>query len=311
MDHYHTDGIYTGESYAQSCRKYPFKQLVSRVYDLHSSLNVVAPLREGQHIVITFASHRPDGYRQEQLDFLRRIAPSLSLAVQKLLAYEEIEGREREKALQVAVINALTQEGNWEEKLLRLTRVLQTHIPLDYLFLVMEKDKQYGRGYGCLRIGFDEYQVFDTEGFFRMTGLTQQKYLALREQRPYAGPELLAGEAFEKASGKYALLGLLARTFHMQSNIALPLRLSHQGRFLLQVLAKKPQGLTAEHLALLEKITPSLAMTLENLLAYEQIKQLKERLEVEKEYLEDEINVNYKFETSSAPASRSKRYLKK
>jgi transcriptional regulator with GAF, ATPase, and Fis domain/CheY-like chemotaxis protein len=311
MEHFLTRGIYSGEAYQQLCRKYPFKRLASQTYGVRSSLNTVSPIRDGQSIVITFASRRPDGYRQEQLDFLERIIPSISLAVQKLLAYEEIEGREREKALQVAVIHALTEEGSWEQKLLRLTRVLQTHIPLDYLFLVLEKDKQYGRGYGCLRIGFDEYQVFDTEGFFRMTGLNAQKYLALREQRIYTGPELLAGEAFEKATAKYGILKLLAGTFQLQSNIAIPLRLSHPGRFVLNVLSKKPLGLTPEHLALLEKISAPLALTLENLLAYEEIKGLKERLEVEKEYLEDEINVNYKFEDIIGASQSLKEVFKK
>jgi transcriptional regulator with GAF, ATPase, and Fis domain len=310
-DHYNTTGIYTGEAYEQSCRNYPFKQLASQTYGLRSSLNVVAPIGTGQHIVITFASRRPDGYRPEQLDLLERIVPPLSLAVQKLLANEEILQREREKSLQVAVIHALTQEGSWEEKFLRLTRVLQMHIPFDYLYLLLEKDKQFGRGHAYRRIGFDEYQSIDTESFFRMTGINQQKYLAMREQRVYAGPELLAGEAFEKAAGKYALLGLLARTFDLQSNVAIPLKLSYQGRFVLNVLSKKPQGLTPEHLALLEKISAPLALTLENLLAYEEIKGLKERLEVEKEYLEDEINVNYKFEDIIGASQSLKEVFKK
>jgi transcriptional regulator with PAS, ATPase and Fis domain len=50
---------------------------------------------------------------------------------------------------------------------------------------------------------------------------------------------------------------------------------------------------------------------LENLLAYEEIKGLKERLQVEKEYLEDEINVNYKFEDIIGASQSLKEVFKK
>ncbi len=289
---------------------FPGKQTM---LDLALAECLVAPLRVNDCLsgFLCVWSRREGKFETPKLNLFQSIADQVAVAVANILANEEILQREREKALQVAVIHALAQEGSWEEKFLRLIRVLQKYIPLDYLYLLLEKDKQYGRGHAYRRIGFDEYQSIDTEGFFRMTGINASKYLTMREQRVHTGPELLAGEAFEKAAGKYALLGLLARTFELESSIAIPLKLSHQGRYVLSVLSKKPHGLTPEHLLLLEKLSDPLALTLENLLAYEEIKGLKERLEVEKEYLEDEINVNYKFEDIIGASQSLKEVFKK
>jgi transcriptional regulator with GAF, ATPase, and Fis domain len=289
---------------------FPGKQTM---LDLALAECLVAPLRVNDRLsgFLCVWSRSEGKFETPKLNLFQSIADQVAVAVANILANEEILQREREKALQVAVIHALAQEGSWEEKFLRLTRVLQKYIPLDYLYLLLENDKQYGRGHAYRRIGFDEYQSIDTESFFRMTGINASKYLTMREQRVHTGPELLAGEAFEKAAGKYALLGLLARTFELESGIAIPLKLSHQGRYVLSVLSKKPHGLTPEHLVLLEKLSAPLALTLENLLAYEEIKGLKERLQVEKEYLEDEINVNYKFEDIIGASQSLKEVFKK
>jgi transcriptional regulator with GAF, ATPase, and Fis domain len=289
---------------------FPGKQTM---LDLALAECLVAPLRVNDRLsgFLCVWSRSEGKFDIPKLNLFQAIADQVAVAVANILANEEILRREREKALQVAVIHALAQEGSWEDKFLRLTRVLQKHIPFDYLYLVLEKNKLSGRRYACLRIGFDEYQTIDADSFCRMTGISVQKYLTMHEQRVYAGPELLQGEAFEKAAARYALPGLLARTFELESGIAIPLKLSHQGRFVLNVLAKKPHGLTPGHLALLEKLSAPLALTLENLLAYEEIKGLKERLEVEKEYLEDEINVNYKFEDIIGASQSLKEVFKK
>jgi transcriptional regulator with GAF, ATPase, and Fis domain len=129
-----------------------------------------------------------------------------------------------------------------------------------------------------------------------MAGLTLEKYQQLRAQIPYDGEAMYNGEEFEAACAKNPLQAIIAKTFKLQSSIRMPLRTTHNGTFYLYFLSQSPDTYRREHFQLLERLRPSLTLTVDRLMAFDEIKRLSEQLRQENTYLQEEVKKGANFE---------------
>ena len=212
----------------------------------------------------------------------------------------------QEQALQIALTHALSEDGPWEGRLLKVARLFQSHIPFDYLILGLEQDQALDAFRSCsfFRTGPEEYQTIRAENFLTMTGLTPDKYGQIRARTPKDGTALYNGDDFEAACRRNPLKNLIANTFGLQANLRLPLQTAQHGTFYLSFFSREPQAYRAEHLQLLERLHPSLALTVDRLLAFDQIKRLGEQLSQENSYLQEEVKTTANFEEIIGTSNR-------
>jgi CheY-like chemotaxis protein len=206
----------------------------------------------------------------------------------------------REQALQIALTDALSEDGEWEGRLLQVARLFQPHIPFDFLIMGLEKDNNMDafRSLNFYRTGHDEYQAIGTEQFMQMTGLTTEKYQQIRPkvQANYDREALYTGADFEAACRKNPIKALIANTFRLQSNLMMPLRTARNGNFVLSFYSRQPNTYSPEHLQLLLRLRPSLTLTIDRLLAFDHIERLSDRLRQEVTYLQEEVKTGANFE---------------
>jgi transcriptional regulator with GAF, ATPase, and Fis domain len=204
----------------------------------------------------------------------------------------------QEQTLQIALTDTLSGDGAWEERLLEVTRLLQPHIPSDFLVMGLENDRNADAFCSCsfYRTGPDEYQTIKAENFLQMTGLTPDKYQQIRKGLDYGREAVYNGADFEAVCRKNPLKALIAGTFRLQSNLIIPLRTAQHGTFFLSFFSRRPEGYTPEHLQLMERLRASLTLTIDRLLAFDQIERLSERLRQENNYLQEESKTTANFE---------------
>jgi transcriptional regulator with GAF, ATPase, and Fis domain len=202
--------------------------------------------------------------------------------------------------LQIALTDALSEDAEWAGRLLRVARLFQPHVPFDYLVMGLEKDEGVDafRALSFYRTGPDEYQPIDRENFLHLAGLSPEKYQQIRPhgQEGYDREALYTGAGFEAVCRKNPLKALLAHTFRLQSNLLIPLRTARNGTFFLSFFSRHPEGYTAEHLQLLQRLRPSLTLTIDRLMAYDKIERLGEQLRQENTYLQEEVKGGANFE---------------
>jgi transcriptional regulator with GAF, ATPase, and Fis domain len=224
------------------------------------------------------------------------------LTTLEIAAYRHAHGLEvrirQEQALQIALTDALSGEGPWEGRLRKVARLFQPHIPFDFLILGLEHEQAPDafRAGSFFRTGAEEYQTIWADTFLTMTGLTPDKYRRLRAQAPDEGTALYNGQDFEAACRRNPLKALIANTFRLEANLRLPLQTAQHGPFYLSFFSRQPQAYRAEHLHLLERLHPALALTVDRLLAFEQIKRMGEQLSRENSYLQEEVKTTANFE---------------
>jgi transcriptional regulator with GAF, ATPase, and Fis domain len=183
-------------------------------------------------------------------------------------------------------------------RLLKAARLFQPHIPFDFLVMGLENDADMNvfRSMSFYRTGPDEYQVISTEKFVQMTGLTTEKYQQIRLHATYDRDALYAGAEFEAVCRKNPLRALIANTFRLQSNLMMPLRTARNGTCLLSFYSRRPDAYVPEHLNLLQRLRPSLTLTIDRLLAFDYIERLSEQLRQEVTYLQEEVKTGANFE---------------
>ncbi|MDO1449930.1 sigma 54-interacting transcriptional regulator [Rhodocytophaga aerolata] len=210
-----------------------------------------------------------------------------------------IEMRVRqEHALQIALTDALSGNDPWEQRLLKVARLFQPHIPFDYFIIGLEKDQLVNAYRSCsfFRMGKDEYQTIWAENFLQMTGLTIEKYHAIRAGVPDTSEAIYNGKDFEEICRRNPLKQLIARTFSLQSNLIMPLTTATNGTFFLSFFSRQPAIYLKAHLHTLECLRPSLTLTVDRLLAFDQIQRLSEQLDQENKYLLEEVKTGANFE---------------
>ncbi|MFC5407696.1 sigma 54-interacting transcriptional regulator [Larkinella bovis] len=204
----------------------------------------------------------------------------------------------QEQALQIKLTDALSAYDEWETRLLNVARLFQPHIPFDYVIMGLgkEQDPPSVRSYSFFRTGPEEYQIIGVDTFIQMTGLTAEKFRQIQSHYQYDQLRTYNGDRFESLSRQTPIVQVMARTFRLASNLVLPLRTARNGDFYLSFFSRQPETYRPEHLNLLQRLQPSLVLTMDRLVAFDKIEQLSEQLRQENTYLQEEVKTGANFE---------------
>lgn len=204
----------------------------------------------------------------------------------------------KEQALQIAVTDTLSKQGDWEQRLLQVAKLFQPHIPFDYFIIGLECAQPLNafQSSSFLRVGEDGYRTVRPEHFFQVNQIDVEHYKKIRTQVPYDGEALYTGDDFDIECRKNPLKNLIAKTFQLRSNVKMPLITAQNGTFYLSFFSRDPFAYENHHLQLLERLRPSLTLTVDRLLAFDKIERLSEQLRQENKYLLEEVKTTANFE---------------
>lgn len=101
----------------------------------------------------------------------------VSLEIAQYRNEHSMESRLRnEEVLQKKLVAIIKDKASWEQKLMKLGKILQPYIPFDYLaagFNTLDETPSHALGF--LRIGFDEYQIIGINELCNITGVSKQE----------------------------------------------------------------------------------------------------------------------------------------
>ncbi|CAN5166291.1 hypothetical protein BH09BAC4_BH09BAC4_01170 [soil metagenome] len=200
-----------------------------------------------------------------------------------------------EKALQIGLTDALSAPESWEQKLLNAARLLQPHVPFDFLTIQYQKNG-VNQSYNFYQIGFDEYKTLTLNDLQPMTGSTADQLLAMQSGMRFWEPVRYNEEAFSEFCKTNRYVHILAKSFRLQSGLIMPLRMNGDDSFVILFLSRKANVYRTSHLTLLERLEQPIVLMLERVLAFEEVARLSEQLQREKNYLQEEVKTSANFE---------------
>ncbi len=200
-----------------------------------------------------------------------------------------------EKTLQVALTNALSEKGNWEQKLRKAAILLQPHVPFDYI-TIRYWHQEVDCTFEYYRVGFAEYQTIGMADLQQMTGMAEAQLRSLQTRTSYEGLLRYNEETFADLCKSNHYVQVLAKTFSLQSALVLPLQVEDGTRFAVTFLSRKPDTYLSQHVSFLQRLEQPLVLMLERVLAFEEVARLSKQLQQEKIYLQEEVKTSANFE---------------
>ncbi|QHS59681.1 sigma 54-interacting transcriptional regulator [Chitinophaga agri] len=108
--------VFNEADFESLSRRVPVKRLLSKKLGLNSHLEIPLSMTRKGMFLFSFYSRRSDTYTADHLELLRRLQPSLQLAMDRLLAFEEIEKlTEQLKRENIYLQEEVKTSANFEE----------------------------------------------------------------------------------------------------------------------------------------------------------------------------------------------------
>jgi formate hydrogenlyase transcriptional activator len=257
--------------------------------------------------VLGFGSMHEAAYDDDDVEFLRRVATQVAVAVDNALNFQNAQmyqhalARERDRLrLLLEVNNALVSTLDLRELLAAIATCLRRVMHHEYTALALFDSTtdqlrlhalDFPKGKGFIK----EDMLVPLEGTAQGEVLTTRKALVVS---PADTPRFRSSEIARRAMAE-----------GLQSACILPLATSTRTLGTLTLGRMRESAFTQEDLDLLTQVANQISIAIENALAYREIADLKNKLAEEKLYLEEEIRTEHNFEEIIGESTALKRAL--
>src|SRR5881296_1085980 len=269
----------------------------------------VVPLTTAQRRLgaLGFGSLQEAIYDGSDLEFLQQVAKQVAVAVDNALNSQSVQShqqdlaRERDRLrLLLEVNNAVVSRLDLRDVFAATAASLRRVIPhvLASLYLYDSDNEVVSR-----------HALDSPSG----KGLLQEGFVGHIDSTP-AGPAIRTGKPalFDEDDLKRlnSEVGRLLLAEGVKSGCCVPLKSHNRLLGTLNIASLRPGAFSQDDVDLLSQVANQIAIAVENALAYRQIEELKDKLNKEKLYLEDEIRTEYNFEEIIGESAALKRILK-
>ena len=286
--------------------RYPF--FMQRVQDSGVHSIAIVPLTTAQHRLgaMGFGRYVPQAITEVEISFMKRVAAQVAVAVDNAINFEAAQAYQRQLARERDRLQALLSINN----LLVSTRDVAT------LFSGIVSSLK-----PALQHDYTSLALLDSA-----SGLLKIHALDLPAQSSILKPEFTI--AIEDSPAGQAISGghvLIARgseidRFHpqvvqffreqgVQVICCVPLTTQSRTFGAINLASRDPQAFSTPDVELLQQVAAQVAIALENALAFKEIDALKDKLAVEKLYLEEEIRTELNFEEIIGDSAALRRAL--
>ncbi|WP_026880064.1 sigma-54 dependent transcriptional regulator [Hymenobacter norwichensis] len=293
-------GIFTGPAFEELCAHSLTARASRDTFRVQSLMVFPVLLKRHSFTSLQLACTVPIGFTPADYAAVGLIIPQIALALDNLLACEEIEARRNLKTAELAVASAFQNGKDMREIVPRVAAAINELLPgVDLLSIY-----RVGRMLGATP--FDATVLKKANGFTLLTDdelplpatvspLEWQHLVADMEQW-LLQPALNVGPQSQEVQERSLVAQLYGEQLGLKSSMYVPILIKGQPVAALVLASKAAYAFTAKDLLTLQELSAQLALALENLLAFERIKLLSEQLEQEKTYLSEEIKTSHNFE---------------
>lgn len=242
--------------------------------------------------ILGFGNVSEADYSQADLDFMQQAANQVAVSLDNALnyrvavAHQQQLSRERDRlGLLLDVTNALVSSLDFDALFAAVTDCMRRVIPHDYASVAL-----HDRESNLLR--FLAVELNSSQGLARPQVPTSAEATPAGVAFNSGKPTVFDSEGLSRFS-PVAIQAMLGDG--IQSLCCLPLITKNGVLGTLNIGSRRAGAFQLDDVSLLSQVAAQTAIALDNALAYQQIASLKDQLNKEKLYLEDEIRTEYHF----------------
>jgi formate hydrogenlyase transcriptional activator len=273
--------------------RYP--EFMQRLHEKSVHSIAILPLTTAQRRLgaLAFGLYAPQGLAETEIEFMKRVASQVAVATDNALNFESSQAYQKQ----------LARERDRLQVLLDINNVLVSTRDIAAVFRGIVSSLK-----PVIQHDYTSLALFDSSsGLLKIHALDFPKiFAAPRNEFTVALENSPSGQCFSSGQvlivrgaelDRYSLDAMrVLREEGVQVLCCVPL--SAQGRTLgtINLASKNPDAFSAPDVELLQQVAVQVAIALENALAFKEIDALKDKLAVEKLYLEEEIRSELSFD---------------
>jgi formate hydrogenlyase transcriptional activator len=243
--------------------------------------------------VVNFWTDKTGAYDQLDLEFVKLVAAQIAVAVEAQCQQQRLAHERDRSQLLLEINNTLISNLNLRELLSSISNCLRRVLPHDAAGLAL-----YDKAINKLRVTALDFpsdeNVFIADEIIELDGTPSGRAFTTRQ------PVINNGHEPPHA---------LAKRAGLKSGVVVPLVSHDRALGTLGVGSLRENAFTEDDADLLNQVGKQVAIAVENALAFREIDALKNQLEEEKLYLEEEIRTEYNFEEIIGNSPALKRVL--
>jgi formate hydrogenlyase transcriptional activator len=249
--------------------------------------------------VLFLGSEEPDAYSEEDVSFLSLVAGQISLAIDDSLNFEASRKAQDQLKLLLDLTNSVVSTLDLRELLRNISANLRRVMQCDFV------------GVGLPDAASSTHLRLYAADFPESKGFIREESLISIEASP-PGIAFKTGEPYVATIGDIAHMTPDSPPSAEGFKVGCILPLVSRGRVhgVLNLARREENPFSRDEVKFLMQVASQIAIAVENALAYSQITELKDKLALEKVYLEDEIRSEMNFEEIVGQSTALRRVLK-
>lgn len=293
-------GIFTGDAFDQLCETYITARSCRDNFSVRSLALFPVQLKRQSLTTIILSSTDAAGFTESDYQAVDLIIPQIALALDNLLAYEELEARRQTKAIELSIVHAFRNGTHMGTILAQVAQSINKLLPVDMVGLYQLGQSLSATAHLDSSVQKRKGEFVPTEPLTHLAHRTTSDSYAVTTEADIRAwlikPTLNVGSQYSDEASDNPLWELHRTALGLQSSMYVPIFSKDQLIASLVLASKAPFAFTYKDLRMMQDISVQMGMALENVLAFERIKTLSEQLEQEKTYLTEELKTSHNFE---------------
>ncbi|MVM42277.1 hypothetical protein GO730_38930 [Spirosoma sp. HMF3257] len=118
------------------------------------------------------------------------------------------------------------------------------------------------------------------------------------------------GKDYAESCQRFRLKQIIAKTFSLQANLLAIIPTTQGSKFTVSFYSRQPDTYLPDHVSLVDRLQQSIKLTLERLLAFDEIARLNEQLGRENKYLQEQVKSTANFNEIVGSSPKLKQVFK-
>ncbi len=294
-------GVYQGDALKEMAERFPSFHIGYHVHGIRSTMIFNMQHTNGYNNFFVISDTREHAFTQEDFQMITALLPQVQLAFDNLFKYEELRKQEQERKLQLVIMTAFTAfdgRKNLDEMALEAISKFCEFIPFEY-WLTITKIAPVADKY--FRIAYKKegkFCILDSNEVFKKIQHAPIHPASFKEENLslYDTPRLFVGEEMAALVSSNAYFNACHKHLNLNSLITMPVTVLGKAETLYMLGSVRQYAFTLDDLQMVTRILPYLSMGGQQFFFLLQIQSLTKQLEMEKNYLVEEIKSSYNFD---------------
>lgn len=291
-------GIYSGEKLRKLAEVLPAFGIAYHHHGIRSMMILrMKHTNDFMHVMV-ISERAENAFAEDDYQCVASLLPQIRLGFENLFRYEKIIKEEQEQKVQLGIMKAFnTREKDLDEMALEAISSVQEYFSSEYWMNVSTIPRGQGKEFRIAIRREGKLEPVDSDKLFSMLEL--EPIAASEFMRRYSTifekPRLYVGEDLEKLQSD-SFFSACCNNLGINSVMTIPLTTSGDVNTYIMMGSVRKYAFSMEDVESMMRILPYISMAAQQYYSLIQIQTLKQQLEMEKDYLVEEINFNYNFD---------------